>query len=294
MTGTRALTAGRDLGAHAVATAGWWRQLTWVTLRQQRVALMAVLGLFTVPATYMALNGLWTRHHFDLTKLKLESGVLFPYAWEQYPLYSALALLPVLAGIALGAPLVASEMESGTIGFAWMQGIGKGSWLIAKVIPVAVVLALAAAALGLEFRWWQQPYLINQGPPPGWAALLFGLNPLPYAGWMVLGFSLGVLAGTVARRTVPAVVATIVGYSALFHFWPSWRPYYLPPVHHVFQLLHTNSTGVYPFLLINPGQGIGQPDSRLGLFQCLELGWLVVASALLVAGAIALIRRRSA
>ncbi|HET7013579.1 MAG TPA: hypothetical protein VFI65_06695, partial [Streptosporangiaceae bacterium] len=37
-----------------------------------------------------------------------------------------------------------------------------------------------------------------------------------------------------------------------------------------------------------------QPANRFGLFQYIEFGWLVVLSALLVAAAVLLIRRRSA
>jgi hypothetical protein len=37
-----------------------------------------------------------------------------------------------------------------------------------------------------------------------------------------------------------------------------------------------------------------QPANRFGLFQFIEISWLVVLSALLVAAAVTLIRRRSA
>jgi hypothetical protein len=37
-----------------------------------------------------------------------------------------------------------------------------------------------------------------------------------------------------------------------------------------------------------------QPDSRYHVFQFIEIGWLLVAAALLLAGAIVLTRRRPA
>ncbi|MDE3228860.1 MAG: transporter, partial [Chloroflexota bacterium] len=47
---------------------------------------------------------------------------------SRYPLF-ALAFLPALAGIFLGAPLVAHDLETGTFRLAWTQSVTRLRWL---------------------------------------------------------------------------------------------------------------------------------------------------------------------
>ena len=64
-----------------------------------------------------------------------------------------------------------------------------------------------------------------------WLPQFFSLNPLPFAGWVTLAFSLGLLLGAAIRRTVPAMAATLGCYAALLtatSLW--WRLAYLPPL----------------------------------------------------------------
>jgi hypothetical protein len=160
------------------------RRLTWVTWRQHRTSLLVMAGLFGLAAVFMAVDGLVTRHQLAALRLEVSRGLL-AYSLDRQLVLGTLELLPVLAGLLLGAPLVAGETEKGTVRFAWTQRTGRGSWLLAQVIPVAAGLALAAAALSLEFGWWSRPCQ-EQGT---WGHWWFNLNPLPYAGWMVLGSS---------------------------------------------------------------------------------------------------------
>jgi hypothetical protein len=166
-----------------------------------------------------------------------------------------------------------------------------------------------------------------------WWPLRFNLNPLLLAGWVVFAFTLGVFLGAAIRRTLPAIAATLACYGAvLFEVSASWRMHYLPPLHRAVAVqFQTNGYGysvswggswrAQPIMM---SQALGFPDGRLlsnaeqllpaawmrmhhivmwltyqrasryHVFQAIELGWLIAASALLVAGAIFLIRRRSA
>ena len=52
-----------------------------------------------------------------------------------YPLvFLDMTLLPVIAGLVLGAPLLAQEAESGTVQFAWTQGVSKITLVITKAL----------------------------------------------------------------------------------------------------------------------------------------------------------------
>ncbi|HEX9030513.1 MAG TPA: hypothetical protein VF834_01625 [Streptosporangiaceae bacterium] len=305
-----------------------WRRLTWATWRQHRTALIGTSLLVVLTALVMAVSGSWAHraagrhgaawlagspHHF--LALLSSNGLV--------------QLLPLAAGAFLGAPLLAREAEAGTTALAWTQGTGRTRWLLARVIPLAAVLGLAAASLGLEFRWWISP--LRPGTDD-WSGERFYVNPLPLAGWTVLAFTLGVLVGAVLRRTVPAMAVTLLCYGAALNFTTHFlRPYYLAPLHRMNTIAGSPgaSYGVYwsagrgpgPYYLDSgPGwpdgrlltQGqlqhsqawytlhhittwtVYQPASRYGLFQLIEFGWLTVLSLLLVAATVAIVRRRAA
>jgi hypothetical protein len=286
--------------------------------------------MFGLIAAYLAVTGLQPHWHSLLARPSPRSSNwgVFGFPLPSFPpLDIVLLLQPVVTGLVLGAPLLAQETESGTARFAWTQGVSKGTLLAAKAVSIAAALAVAAAGLGFEAAWWT-------GPMPRWQRLdwadwFFSVHPLPYAGWTIFGFSLGVLLGAAARRTVPALVGTLAGYTAVFYL-DNWhlRRHYLPPARAAFDW----GTSIPPAVFY-PRSGLGpvhiasglslpdgkpvtaaelakpntwllahdvrlwvtfQPGSRFVPFQFLEFGYLIVLSGLAVAAAVVLIRRRSA
>jgi len=168
-------------------------------------------------------------------------------------------------------------------------------------------------------------------PRSPWWPLRFNLSPLLLAGWVVFALICGVFLGAAIRRTLPAVAATLAGYGAvLYEVSASWRMHYLPPLHRAVSVQfqgggsygYTMSWGPQrPVIMsealawpdgrllsnaeqLRPGAWMTahhvvmwityQPSSRYHIFQAIELGWLLVASALLVVAAIVVIGRRPA
>ncbi|HET7013577.1 MAG TPA: hypothetical protein VFI65_06685 [Streptosporangiaceae bacterium] len=302
-----------------------WRRLGWVTWRQHRASLLVVASLFVLTAATMWLSSLDPRGHTEVVRAAGfdPTGPVLLYQ----VVVGAMVLLPVVAGLLLGAPLLAHESESGTVRFAWTQQVGRVASLTVKATSIGAGLAIAAAALGLEYDWWAV-HRITVGQWD-WATMQFSFHPLPYAGWAVFGFSLGVLIGAVTRRTVPALAGTFVGYTIVFTFDNVYgRLRYLPPLRTVVPEVPGGTGGDR----LSPGQygpeNVGggwnwpdgrpltvsetyrspawmarhhvvywttsQPGNRYHLFQFLEFGYLLLLSGLLVAAAIVLIRRRSA
>jgi hypothetical protein len=112
---------------------------------------------------------------------------------------------PVLAGLFLGAPMVAADFEAGTTQFTWMQGITRARWLAVKAGWLAVKagwLLLAAAAWGGVLAalttWWASPTNAEHGSEfyPGRFDVLY-LVPVAYA---VFAMALGICAGALIRR----------------------------------------------------------------------------------------------
>jgi hypothetical protein len=311
-----------------------WRRLTWVAWRQHRTTLTVSAVLIILLAIFMALTGIVLH--------RAGNNVNTAGPNSQWPLFDAsnttlqlvLPLIPALAGLFLGAPLTAREFETGTARFTWVQGAGRTRWLASTVAPVVVLLALIAVGLGLEYRWWQ-PFGRGIGGPDRWIqAGLFGLNPLPFVGWIVLGFSLGVFFGAVIRRTVAAMAATFASYVVLmYEVAANWRPFYLPPLHRAAAQPQFTANGYGYSVYWGPHYGPGpdilstafgwpdgrllngrqldhspawlsahhiqiwltyQPGSRFLVFEYFELGWLVALSAILIWATFVLIRRRAA
>jgi hypothetical protein len=222
--------------ASAAPAAVPWRRLALVTWRQRRTALTWALIVLALTAAVLALIGV-TLH--DVATEHHGSYKLAVQPWARYAqLGMALSLvMPVLAGVFLGAPLVAREAENGTTMLAWTHDASRTRWLLAQAVPVVALLSVAAAAIQLEFgrlpgfRASLGQIRANLCSQFDWSAEAFTVHPLPLAGWTALTFSLGVLLGAVIRRTVPAIAATLAGAAALYAAAVLWRPFYLPPLH---------------------------------------------------------------
>ncbi len=125
---------------------------------------------------------------------------------------AALVLLPPLAGVFLGAPLVARELETGTFRLVWTQSVTRLRWLLAKAgAMLAIALLVSAASIPLV-HWWRGPFAANDVGMTSPTYAVEGIVPLAY---MAFALALGIAAGTLLRKSVPAMFATLVGYAAV-------------------------------------------------------------------------------
>ena len=83
-------------------------------------------------------------------------------------------------------------------------------------------MAAAAGAISVLFSWYYQPYFAtgNQALDavprrPRFSPGLFDLRGVAFAAWTLAAFAIGVLAGMLIRRVVPAIVATLAAYAGL-------------------------------------------------------------------------------
>jgi ABC-type transport system involved in multi-copper enzyme maturation permease subunit len=147
-----------------------------------------------------------------------------------------LQAVPVLIGAFAGAPLLARELETGTYRYAWTQGFGRSRWALAKLVALALAVAVPAGLFSLLLSWYYQPYFA-----PGHQALgLTGLTPFfpgvfdlrgVFAAWTLAAFAIGAVAGMLIRRVVPAIAATLAVYAGLaFAAGGLLREHYLAPL----------------------------------------------------------------
>jgi hypothetical protein len=205
-----------------------WRRMAWVTWRQHRIALGGVGALLGALAIYLWLAGLqihrdWTAAVGCHPASSGACGALVGYFisdWHPAQIIAvAVQAVPALIGAFVGAPVLAREIESGTFRYAWTQGFGRWRWTLAKLVPLAVVVAAAAGAFSALLSWYYQPFLAGNpgfgGAPVPLDAPVFDLRGVAFAAWTLAAFAIGALAGMLIRRVVPAIAATLAAYTGL-------------------------------------------------------------------------------
>ena len=140
---------------------------------------------------------------------------------------TVLVVVPGIIGVFWGAPLAARELETGTYKLTWMQSVTRRRWLAVKLGLVGMSSIAVAGLLSLMVTWWSSPLdRVNADP-----FSLFderGIVPLGYAAF---AFALGVTAGLLLRRTVPAMVATLVVFAGIRLAVTNWvRPRLFTPL----------------------------------------------------------------
>jgi hypothetical protein len=143
---------------------------------------------------------------------------------------SLLFAVPVLLGAFAGAPLLSRELESGTFRFAWTQGAGRTRWTLGTLVVPALVVIAATGAFTAILYWYLRPFFAL-GQVSEMLPLSFGLLGVAFAAWTLLAYALAAFLGAIFRRTVLAMVITLVLYAVLaIATVTTIRPHYATPV----------------------------------------------------------------
>ena len=160
-------------------------------------------------------------------------------------------LAPAVIGLFWGAPLIAREVETGTAALAGNQSVTRTRWLAVKLAIGGLTAMAITEALSLTQTWWAAPIsrAVADGASVGVAQSRFsqlnfathGITPLGYAAF---AFALGVVAGALIRRTIPAMAVTLAIFAALQVAMPLWvRPDLAPPVRTVIPVTSLGAAG---------------------------------------------------
>ena len=230
--------------------------MIWVAWRQFRTQAVVTLGLLVAFAGLVLVTGLHLHHVYSsLGGARCQSRnncsellrVDRPMADLLWP---ALFAIPLLLGMFWGAPLVGRELESGTYRLAWTQSVSRRRWLSVRVaLVILVALAVAGLATWLV-SWWYAPLdAVNQN---SFDPSVFGARGVLAIGYAGFAVALGVAAGALTRRTLPAMAATLAGFAGVRIAFTLWiRPHLLPAR----EMLASITTG----------KGLGFVGSRFGL-----------------------------
>lgn len=213
--------------------------MTWLMWRQHRSQLMVLLALVAAMATtYALLRGSAVRY-LDTSglsaclKLPTEGcGRTIGGLRDLHPglvdsvVY--LTFLPVLAGLFVGAPVIAAEAEHGTHRLVWTQALPRERWVWVKLTTLCALCGAGGLTVGLLTRWMLAPYVRGGAISPV-APQYFGLMDLSPAFAAMFAFGLGAAAGAFTRRTLSAMAITVSVFVLVRLVWELnvWR--LLPP-----------------------------------------------------------------
>jgi hypothetical protein len=200
--------------------------MIWLTWRQFRVQAALMSAALAVLAVILAVTGV------QLADLADTSGSSFleqvagggTDATVYFVGSAAVLALPAIIGMFWGAPLVARELEAGTHRLVWNQTITRSRWLATKLGVTGLAAIAATGLLTLVVTWWAGPIddaiasgqaadgIFNPSRVSPWMFVARGIAPIGYAAFAL---ALGVTAGLVLRRTVPAMAVTLAVFVAV-------------------------------------------------------------------------------
>jgi hypothetical protein len=212
--------------------------MIWVTWRQHRIEALIVGAALALVAAVL----IWIGRDIYATYQQLGVGtcLLHPdgpncsdvvHTFRQQ--YSAwefavpwLNFAPAVLAMLVGAPLVARELEHHTQRLIWTQSVTRARWIVVKLAAVLGGGLLIAGLLIALFTWWRWPFdqLDGRFPPEG-----FDFEGTVLLGYVAFALSLAITAGTLLRKAIPAMAATLAGFLAVrlpIEFW--LRPMYQP------------------------------------------------------------------
>jgi hypothetical protein len=207
--------------------------MTWLVWRQHRIQFLVSAALLAAFAVLIVITGVQVADQYHAACAAGQgchtgSGLFLGSHAVGFLIISTLGA-PVLAGLFFGAPLVAAEAEAGTTQFAWMQSVTRRRWVAVKVGWMLLAAAVWGGAISALVTWWEGPnnaLQLNMFDPGRFD--IMGIVPVAYS---LFAMALGIAAGTLLRRTLPAIAVTLAGFIAVRALVALLlRPHYLSPV----------------------------------------------------------------
>jgi hypothetical protein len=191
--------------------------MTWLVWRQHRIQFLVGAALLAAFAVLIVITGVQVADQYHTACAAGQgchtgSGLFLGSHAVGFLIISTLGA-PVLAGLFFGAPLVAAEAEAGTTQFAWMQSVTRRHWVAVKVGWMLLAAAVWGGAISALVTWWEGPnnaLQLNMFDPGRFD--IMGIVPVAYS---LFAMALGIAAGTLLRRTLPAIAVTLAGFIAV-------------------------------------------------------------------------------
>jgi len=226
--------------------------MIWLSWRQFRIPGLIAAAFLAALGVFFALTGAHLVHLYHLSVTCQANGdcptvgnVFGNNAHVLQWLSTVLVAVPGLIGLFWGAPLVARELETGTWRLAWTQSLTRDRWLATKLAVVGAATVAFAGLFSLLLTWWGSP--IDRAKLDRFSPALFSERGIVPIGYAAFAFALGVTAGILIRRTLPAMAVTLVAFVAARQAVTYLvRPHFASPDHATSLFQSNNAAGPAP------------------------------------------------
>jgi hypothetical protein len=213
--------------------------MIWLTWRQQRLELAIAGAVVAIVAVFLLKTG------HDMASAYQHLGVASCLAHDPSPagcqavtnafqteftpvtsLITWLNFLPLLLGVLLAAPFVL-DLEQGTCRLAWTQSVTRSRWLAVRLALIVGAAVLGGLGITAAMTWWNGS-LDHLGSRLTADQFDFeGIVPIAYT---LFAAALCLAAGSLWRRSTPAIGLTLAVYLVLRALLVRTRYHLLPPV----------------------------------------------------------------
>jgi hypothetical protein len=206
--------------------------MTWLIWRQHRMQAATATALLGAFAILLAITGVTMAHdyHSALSACSPSNSIcgdlnLFRGDGAIIDLVNLTVAVPLLIGVFWGATSIGREYDSGTNVLAWTQSVTRRRWLTAKLGTLLLTSLLAGTALSVMVTWWSKTMNAYKGDR--FDPLQFDIQGLSPAAYTLFAASLGLAAGVLWRRILPAIATTVAGFVVVRLAIELWaRPHY--------------------------------------------------------------------
>jgi hypothetical protein len=240
--------------------------MTWFIWRQYRVTAAIAGAILAAFAVLFLITGLqdaaqWHAALANCAKNDSCGNLAQDVSLGRGPVYALTILtlaVPLLFGMFWGSPAVARERETGTMQYAWTQSVTRWRWLSVKTGWLLLAGAVFGGAVAGIITWWYAPLnALNQVQfQPGYFDIQ-GIVPIGYA---VFAMALGITAGALIGRSLPALAVTAGLFLAIrlvITFWV--RVHYIPAVTTIYSVTQNLPSKGAVWSL---AQGVVLPDGQ--------------------------------
>jgi hypothetical protein len=223
--------------------------MTWVIWRQYRVTAAIAGVILAAFAVLLLITGLQDAAHWHAALVSCARDRTCGSLTQTVSLgggaLGALTILtlavPLVFGMFWGGPAVARERETGTVQFAWTQSVTRWRWLSVKTGWLLLAGAVFGAAVAGIVTWWYAP--VNALYHGQFTHGYFDIQGIAPIGYTVFAVALGIAAGTLIGRSLPALAVTGGVFLAIRLAVAYWvRVHYMPAVTTIYSVTRNFTT----------------------------------------------------